>query len=86
MRPLGDPVTHYWRTQRMAQVLGVDLVRARKDRQLSSPDWAQSITRCRGCGNSKTCTRWLDSHEGQRPPAPSICENRALFARLCTVD
>lgn len=81
MQPLGDEKDHFWLAQRMAKTTGVDLVEAFDTGALGSQDWADMVTRCRGCSAPEKCGRWLDSHYSAASQ-PGYCENRSKFADL----
>lgn len=82
LRPLGAQTGHYWRVQRMARALDVDLVAAWDSAHLPPEDWAEMITACRGCDWTKGCGRWLARDaEGARPVPPG-CVNGARFEAL----
>lgn len=82
MKPLGDPITHFWLVQDMAKTAGVDLVAARRAGRLNDEDWAAMVTRCRGCRWTDGCQRWLAAHQDGAEAAPEPCENRRIFAGL----
>lgn len=81
MKPLGDPLSHFWLVQDMARTADVDLSGLRASGRLSAEDWAQMVTRCRGCAWTKDCKRWLAAtqDDAEVPPA---CANRAAFDAL----
>lgn len=82
MKPLGDPITHFWLVQDMARAAGVDLPAARRDGALPDADWAAMVTRCRGCRWTDGCQDWLARQEGGDAFVPPACANRAVFDRL----
>lgn len=82
MRPLGDPVRHYWLAKSMAKATGVDLVAAMDEGRLSQRDWADTVERCRGCGWTDGCDQWLDGQVCGRAEVPKACMNAELFERL----
>ncbi|MBO6539403.1 MAG: hypothetical protein JJ969_08380 [Rhizobiaceae bacterium] len=41
----------------------------------------RASTRCMGCGESTSCSMWLEGHD-EADEAPSYCRNHDLFARL----
>ncbi|QPM92102.1 DUF6455 family protein [Pseudooceanicola algae] len=85
MKPLGDPNEHYWRVQRMAKAVGSDLAAAQTEGRLSDQDWADMVTRCRGCSVTCACSDWLDRAEMDgrtRDSAIPGCENKLVFPKL----
>jgi hypothetical protein len=82
MKPLGDPITHFWNVQRMARATGTDLVAAHDTGALSSEDWAGMVTRCRGCEWAEGCQEWLPEHTDGTAKAPKGCVNRRIFDAL----
>lgn len=85
MQPLGNLSRHLHLVKRMARATGTALDTSVQDGQLSISDWADAITRCRGCARVAECENWLSEAElslsGPRP-APLACENRDLFRSL----
>ncbi|NSX56053.1 DUF6455 family protein [Parasulfitobacter algicola] len=81
-KPLGDTVTHYWLAKRMAKTAGVDLVAAIQDGRLHDQDWAETVTRCRGCGWAEGCQKWLLKHQDSVDKAPISCKNADFFETL----
>jgi hypothetical protein len=67
VRPLGDEKRHYWLALGMAQTSGVDLQRALEEGRITHGDWAEVVTRCRGCGWTEGCDCWLAAQDGRRP-------------------
>ncbi len=89
MKPLGEVKEHFWLVQRMARATGADLDAAQDCGELKVEDWAAMVTRCRGCAGPESCRDWLDTAEraeADPQPAPGICMNRAVFARLGTAQ
>ncbi len=83
LRPLGDPVRHFWLAQSMAKTAGVDLADASYKGLISQGEWADAVTRCRGCAWVEGCERWLKGHDvGGAEDAPGACVNAEIFARL----
>lgn len=86
MHALGNPITHFWLVQDMAQAAGVDLAAARREHRLSVEDWAAMVTRCRGCQWTDGCQSWLAAQgtdaADAAPQAPPACANRAVFDTL----
>lgn len=81
IRPLGTIREHYWRVVGMASRIGVNLVSAFKDGQLSSREWADMVRTCRGCEWAAKCDKWMDRTEAA-PCAPATCLNRREFEAL----
>lgn len=81
---LGAVSDHLTLVRRMARSTGTDLTEAMHSGQLSTKDWADMVTNCRGCACTETCRSHLTAQElsdtTTRPP--EYCENRATFDRL----
>ncbi|PIV73188.1 MAG: hypothetical protein COW55_13915 [Rhodobacteraceae bacterium CG17_big_fil_post_rev_8_21_14_2_50_65_11] len=84
VRPLGDPMHHFWLAQSMAKATGVDLVGAMQGGRIAQQDWADMITHCRGCAWAEGCAHWLDAQESGMADVPSDCVNAAVFTGLKT--
>ena len=88
--PLGDARTHLTLMRSMARATGADPEEAATDGRLSQEDWAGAVTRCRGCGWTGGCRRWLDARDraadGEATSPPQGCANRALMAALRLPD
>ncbi|WP_071672568.1 DUF6455 family protein [Nioella nitratireducens] len=83
LRPLGDPVRHFWLAQSMAKTAGVDLADAAHKGLISQQEWAGTVTRCRGCSWVEECERWLQGHDlSGAEAAPADCVNAGVFDRL----
>ena len=84
MTPLGDVSTHLNLVRRMALATGTDLAEAMLEGDLSSADWAQMVTNCRGCACPEACKERLSAIEAGDAAAetPDYCANRATFDRL----
>jgi len=82
MKPLGDPVKHFWKVQQMAKATGVDLVEARAEGKLPDAAWADTVTNCRGCDWVEGCERFLDQAEDGQATPPSGCVNQKPFEAL----
>lgn len=78
---LGKLRDHYWRVLRMASTIGLDLVAIRKGGHLSSHDWAEIVTACRGCEWADKCDVWVNRSDMVQC-APSTCVNRKKFEML----
>jgi hypothetical protein len=81
-KQLGDETEHYWLVQRMAKTSHVDLVEAFDTGQLSSEDWAEMVSRCRGCAWANGCKEWLAVPGQETQAPPEGCLNRARMAAL----
>ena len=85
--PLGDAREHLILIRRMARATGADPQAAAADDRLGQEDWADAVTRCRGCDWVGGCRRWLDARDredgghGVATP-PEGCANRTLMAAL----
>lgn len=82
LRPLGDPMRHFWLAQSMAKATGVDLSAAMQEGRIAQEDWADLITRCRACGWADGCAHWLERQESGQADAPGQCVNADVFAQL----
>ena len=80
--PLGDETRHYWLAVTMARKTGADLQRALEDGVISHADWAALVHRCRGCGWTEGCNRWLAAQGDGAAPVPGACPNAAVFDRV----
>lgn len=81
IRPLGAIRDHYWRVVGMASRIGVNLVSAREQGQLSSAEWAEMVRTCRGCEWAAKCDSWMERTD-DAPCAPMTCLNRREFEIL----
>lgn len=81
MQTLGDLRTHFWKTVAMGKTCGVDLQAAIREGILTEADYADAITRCRGCPEPESCRKWLLEHDRADAP-PEFCTNRALWTEL----
>ncbi|MEZ5716201.1 MAG: DUF6455 family protein [Paracoccaceae bacterium] len=89
MRPLGEMRTHYWLAQRMAGRHALDLSEAAARGDLDQETWAGVVQRCRGCGWTEGCERFLargDLAPDPRESWPETCPNRTLFASLKVME
>lgn len=83
VRPLGDEKRHYWLALGMAQTSGVDLQRALEEGRITHGDWAEVVTRCRGCGWTEGCDCWLAAQDGSgSATVPQACPNVDFFQAL----
>ncbi len=81
-QPLGDIRHHFWLAQSMAKVTGADLNHAIHEGRITQEDWADAVTRCRGCDWAGSCENWLRAQGGTLTRAPENCVNAGLFTRL----
>lgn len=81
-RPLGDINTHFWMTLGMARAVGVNLTDALHSGQITRPQYAQIVTRCRGCEIGGICTKWLAEQTNIAEEVPTSCENHDVFVAL----
>lgn len=80
VRPLGDEKRHYWLALGMAQASGADLQKALEEGRITHGDWADVVTRCRGCGWTEGCDYWLASQSDEAGASvPQACPNAAFF-------
>lgn len=80
-RPLGDENRHYWLAVAMAKATGTDLQAALEEGRISHADWANLVTRCRGCDWVEGCDCWLAKQEAGTADAPKTCVNSDFFAK-----
>ena len=81
-RKLGDARHHMILVRDMARVVGADLELAQREGVLSPEDWAETITRCRGCTNVQTCETWLENERHGVDRRPPVCENARFLKDL----
>jgi hypothetical protein len=80
VRRLGDEKRHYWLALGMAQTSGADLQRALDGGRITHGDWAEVVTRCRGCGWTEGCAAWMAAQApGGTAEVPRACPNAAFF-------
>lgn len=82
IHPLGDIRHHFWLSQAMAKATGIDLAHAVHAGRVTQENWANSVTRCRGCAWAGCCADWLAEQGEDRVSAPADCANSAFFQRL----
>jgi len=86
VRPLGDEKRHYWLALGMAQASGADLQRALQEGRITHGDWAEVVTRCRGCAWTEGCDCWLSGQDGDAPASvPQACPNATFFEAVLSV-
>jgi hypothetical protein len=76
-RSLGDAATHQILFNKMADLRGVDMARARADGHVTEADLAGLLTRCRGCSDAAGC-----AHALGRNTLPASCANDDTWATL----
>ena len=81
MQTLGNAREHFWRVIKMADANRVDLSEALDTGRISIDDYAEMITKCRGCSEVGKCDRLLGAQPDLQQ-APAYCENRETFAAL----
>ena len=81
MTPLGDIHRHIQLVNGMAKAHDIDLSAAARDGRLSQEDYAQMVTRCRGCSGPDSCEVALRSTNPPRS-APDMCRNAQVFEAL----
>ncbi|MEW2911121.1 DUF6455 family protein [Leisingera sp. JC11] len=81
MKPLGEPLRHLRLMSRMGQAIGADLSGALAAGRISNQDWADMVTRCRGCSAPGQCAAFLAEHEDASAPMPG-CLNTEDLLRL----
>jgi len=79
-RPLGDENRHYWLAVSMAKATGTDLQAALEEGRISHADWADLVTKCRGCTWVEGCACWLAKQDAGNADIPDACVNSAFFA------
>ncbi|AUQ73706.1 DUF6455 family protein [Phaeobacter piscinae] len=86
MHPLGHPLHHLRLIKRMGQVCDVDLSASFAAGQITQTDWADMVTRCRGCREVARCEVFLDQIDraaDTMPKAPPQgCRNGDALLRL----
>ena len=80
--PLGDINSHFWLTLGMARAVGVNLNEAVHNGQITRSQYADIVTRCRGCEIRGTCTQWLAKQTTIADEVPTSCENHDIFVAL----
>jgi hypothetical protein len=64
----------------MAQASGADLQRALEEGRITHGDWADVVTRCRGCGWTEGCDCWMAAQDGAGDATvPQACPNASFF-------
>jgi len=80
--PLGDIRHHFMLAQSMAHAVGADLNHAMHEGQITQEDWANTVTRCRGCGWAEACEHWVAVRRDGPVEVPGECANAAVFRTL----
>lgn len=78
----GNIDLHFWITRAMARRLGVNLSEAMHDGLLTQADFAEMITRCRGCDKAQGCLEALSERDGPAVGLPDWCRNTAVLTEL----
>lgn len=81
MKPIGNPLDHYWRVIGMAKAADVDLVKAMDEHRLSIDEWAKMVETCCHCDWVPDCDRLLATHP-KLEQAPPACANCVRFETL----
>lgn len=81
MQTLGDLHAHFMRVVKMSASCGVDLSSALDQGHIAADDYADLVTRCRGCAQAESCDRLL-APMPVLEQAPDYCVNQARFADL----
>jgi hypothetical protein len=81
MQTLGNARDHFWRVVNMSKANQVDLSDALDVGRITIDDYAEMITKCRGCSEVGKCDRLLAT-QPQLQAAPAYCENRETFSQL----
>ena len=87
-RPLSPAGQALQCTRAMAQAMSVDISELLYLGGLSVADYAEMITRCRGCAQSAACADWLEARKrggNAALPSPQHCENREVLTRFAQV-
>ncbi|AHD08727.1 DUF6455 family protein [Phaeobacter gallaeciensis] len=86
MHPLGHPLHHLRLIKRMGQACGVDLPASFAAGQITQTDWADMVTRCRGCREVARCEAFLDQIDRAADTMPKAplqgCRNGDALLRL----
>lgn len=81
MQKLGEMREHLLRVVKMSGACGVNLSTALDERHIDAPEYADMVTRCRGCSEVGKCDKLLATMP-VLSEAPAYCENRDEFAQL----
>ena len=81
MQTLGNLRDHFWRVIKMAKANKLDLSEALDQGRISSHDYADMITACRGCAQIGKCDRLLARVAEMEAP-PEYCVNKNTFHML----
>ncbi|WP_425039986.1 DUF6455 family protein [Primorskyibacter sp. S187A] len=81
MAQLGDPTLHFYMTRGMARMIGVNLGDALRDGRLKPADYANMVTRCRGCPHASSCQDIMAQNTNLASP-PEQCPNRLQLRQL----
>lgn len=78
----GNIDLHFWITRGIARRMGVNLSEAMHDGFLTQADFAEMITRCRGCDKSEGCIAVLSERAGAAVSVPDWCRNAGVLSEL----
>ncbi len=81
MQTPGDIRDHFLRVVKMSDACDVDLSTALDRGDIAADDYADMVTRCRGCTQIGSCDKLLAA-KPDLPEAPDYCVNGAAFADL----
>lgn len=79
---LGAAATHFWLTRSVARVVGLSLSEAMAEGRLTPENYAQMVTRCRGCREAAACQAWLGLQAADASEPPPFCLHRDMMQRL----
>ncbi len=82
----GNIDLHFWITRGMARRMGVNLTEMMHVGFLTQADFADLITRCRGCTGAQGCVAYLSETSGPLASPPDWCCNRALLGELAQIQ
>jgi len=82
MNTLGEARRHFWLTVGMSRRIGVDLNEAIHAQRLTTTDYTDMVTRCRGCDWADACEDWQAAQKGAISECPRTCLNRSLWDHL----
>ena len=63
----------FWRTQRVARTLGLNLTEALADGRLDRQSYQLMVAECQTCAHAADCTRWMASTRAAAGEAPAFC-------------
>ncbi|WP_275806792.1 DUF6455 family protein [Pseudothioclava nitratireducens] len=78
----GNIDLHFWLTRGLARRLGVNITESIHHGFLTQADFADLITRCRGCSRAQGCMAFLSENDGPLASAPDWCPNAPILGEL----